>query len=332
MAARLIRLNRNSKGRARRRIIIAAGLGAALGLLWAERELFAQAIAHVVAWLRLHSLVCGGFAAIASAVQVARRRVLKRVEFARSWLAAVPTRPRTARWEALIIETLPARAAFVALTVLGLVCASVLSIADAGRGGSLFAVWAILSAAVALGAAVSYAVPAPKPVDLPPGSRYVPHKKTHRAAKIRPSLAALGIWPIRQMFAWAQPRIVARATIPVLLSMGIGTTADTAMLILGLFAVTGALLLLLPAVISTSVLVRRWMAPLPARADATMGAFLVPTVGVIAGASAVDALLLLALGVSAHAAAVAGACTAVAGCLLAGAGVRLKGRRAKDSP
>jgi len=202
MAARLIRLNKNAKGSARGRIMAAAGLGAVLALLWTE--------------------LCAGVAAFASAIQVARRRVLKRAEFARSWLAAVPTTPRTARWEALVIETLPARMALAVLTVLGVSVGLMLSLADAGRGGSLFAVWAMLSAGVALGAAVSYAVPAPKPIDLPPGSRYVPHKKTHRAAKIRPSLTALGLWPVRQMFAWAQPKMVARATIPVLLSMGIG--------------------------------------------------------------------------------------------------------------
>jgi hypothetical protein len=239
VAARLIRLNRNAKGPVGRRIMAAAGIGAVLALLWAERDMVAQAIA----WLRPHSVACGGLAAIASAIQVARRRVLKRAEFARSWLAAVPIRSRTARWEALVIETLPATAALVALAVLGSL-GLVLSFADAGLGGSLFAVWAILSAGVVLGAVVSYAMPAPKPVDLPPGSRYVPHKKTHRAAKIRPSLAALGSWPVRQMFAWAQPRMVARATLPILVMMPMGTTADDAIGVIAVFGVTAALVLL----------------------------------------------------------------------------------------
>jgi hypothetical protein len=312
--------------------VAAAGLGAVLALLWTERDMVAQAIAHVVAWLRLHSLMCGGFAAIASAVQVARRRVLKRAEFARSWLAAVPIRSRTARWEALVIETLPATAAVVALAVLGVSAALVLELAHRADNASLFVVFAALSAGVAIGVIVSYAMPAPKPVDLPPGSRYVPHKKTHRAAKIKPSLAALGLWPVRQMFAWAQPKMVARATIPVLLSMGIGTTADTAMLTLGLFAVTAALLLLLPAVISTSMLVRRWMAPLPVRAGIMMRALLLPTFGFMAGASAVEALLLLAFGVSYRMSAAASMGTAAVGCLAAIAGVLLSGVLPRRTP
>jgi len=179
-----------------------------------------------------------------------------------------------------------------------------------------------LSAGVAIGVVVSYAIPAPKVVVLPPGSRYVPHKKT-RAAKIQPSLAALGLWPVRQMFAWAQQKMVARATIPVLLSMGIGTTADTAMLTLGLFAVTGALLLLLPAVVSTSMLVRRWLAPLPARAGAVRRALLLPTFGIMVGAGAVEALLLLAFGLSYRVSAAAGLCAAAVGCLATMAGLLL---------
>jgi hypothetical protein len=333
MAARLIRRNRKSAGQARRRIIAAAGFGAVLALLWVERDMgaraVAQAVAHVVDWLLVHSLVCGGLAALASAIQVARRRVLKRAEFARSWLAAVPTRPRTARWEALIIETLPATAAFVALTVLGLVCALALSLADAGRGGSLFAVWAILSAGVALGAAVSYAVPAPKPVDLPPGSRYVPHRKTHRAATIRPSLAALGLWPVRQMFAWAQPKMVARATLPILVMMPMGTTADDAMGVIAVFGVTAALVLLWMAAIQSSRLARRWMAPLPVGAGVMTRALLLPTFGVMVGASAVETLLLLAFGVSYRVSVAAGICTAVVGCLASMAGVLLRSARPK---
>src|SRR5450631_2482177 len=290
MAARLIRLNRNAKGPARRRIMAAAGFGAVLALFLAERDLVAQAIT----WLRLHSLVCGGLAAIAGAMQVARRRVLKRAEFARSWLAAVPMRSRTARWEALVIETLPATTALVALAVLGVSLGLVLELAHRADIGSLLKVFATLSAGVALGVIVSYAMPAPKPVDLPPGSRFVPHKKTHRAATLRPSLAALGLWPVRQMFAWAQPKMVARATLPILIMMPMGTTADDAMGVIAVFGVTATLVLLWMAAIQSSRLARRWIAPLPVRTGVMRRALLLPTFGVMVGASAVEALLLLA--------------------------------------
>jgi hypothetical protein len=295
-----MRLNRSSSAKTRERIIAAAGFGMMAALMWAERDLLARALI----WVRPHSLVCGGLAAIACAFQVARRRVLKRGEFSRSWLAAVPIRVSTARWEALIIETLPAMAALVVLTLLALSMGLVLAVAGGGSGSGggggksvpLFAVWATFSVGAAIGVVVSYAVPAPKPVDLPPGSRYVPHNKAGRTAKIRPSLAALGAWPIRQMFAWAQPKMVARATLPILVMMPMGTTADAAMGVITVFGINGALLLLCMAAVRLSHRVRRWMAHLPVRAGVVMRAFLLPAFGVIVGAGAVEALLLLAFG------------------------------------
>jgi hypothetical protein len=321
MTAQLIRGNVNTRAKARRRIAAAAAFGLIIAIVWAQRAGVAQAID----WLRLHGPLWGGLAAVASAIQVARRRVLKRAEFAGSWLAAVPVRASTARWEALLIETLPATAALAAMTVLALSCGLVLAFAHAGRSGALFAVWAAASAGIAIGALASYAMPAPKPVDLPPGSRYVPHAKLHRAAEIRPSLTALGAWPVRQMFAWAQPKMVARATILILVMMPLGTTADVAMVVIAVFAVTGALILLWMAAVSASRWVRRWMAPLPVHAGAVMRALLLPTFGVMAGASAVEAALLLALGVSYRGSAAAGIVMAVVGCLATLGGVQLWG-------
>lgn len=318
-AANLIRRNRNARVKARERIVAMLCIGAMIAIPWVGGETTAQ----VLAWLRLHSLMCGGAAAIASAVLVARRRVLKRAEFAKSWLAAVPIRPSTARWEALLIETFPATAAVVALTVVCLSAGAVFALSGRVESVSLLTAWGCLSAGVAIGAIVSYAVPAPKPLDLPPGSRYVPHGKAKRTAQIRPSLAALGYWPVRQMFAWAQPKLVARATAPILLSMGLGTTADMAMIVIALSGVIGALLLLLPAAISTSVSVRRWMAPLPVRAGDMLRAFLLPTIGVILGAGVLESLLLLVFDVSLRTSATVGMGTAVLGCLVALGGVLL---------
>jgi hypothetical protein len=258
--------------------------------------------------------------------------VLKREEFARSWLAAVPVRSRTARWEALIIETLPATAALVALTALGLGLGLVFAIAGGVHSGPLLAVWATLGAGVAIGVAVGYAMPTPKPVDSPPGSRYVPHHKANRAAKIRPSLAALGAWPVRQMFAWAPPKMVARATLPILVMMPMGTTADVAMGVIAVFGVNGVLVLLCMAALRLSHLVRRWMAPLPVRAGVVTRAFLLPTFGVMVGASAVEVLLLVAFGVSYHISAIAGLGTAVIGCLATTGGVLLCRARLRGMP
>lgn len=328
ITARLIRLNRSSQLKARGRIIAVAAFALMIALMWAEHDRVAQALT----WAKRHSLVCGGLAAVASAIQVARRRVLKRQEFARSWLAALPIRASRARWEALIIETLPATAALVALTVLALSAGLVLAFAGGGHIGPLFAVWAALSVGVAIGVVVGYAMPAPKPVDSPPGSRYVPHRNTHRAAKIRPSFAALGAWPVRQMFAWAQPKTVARATVPILVMMPLGTNADVAMGAIAVFGVNGALVLLCMAAIRLSRPVRRWMAPLPVRAGVVTRAFLLPTFAVLVGASAVEGLLLLALDLSYRSAAAASMATAVIGCLATLSGVLLRRERSKDMP
>jgi hypothetical protein len=254
-----------------------------------------------------------GLAAAFSAILVARRRVLVRALLLRSWLAAVPVRSVTARWEALLIETLPASAALVVMAVLALIAAVAVA-----QLGVVVALWADLSGGVVLGVIIGYLIPAPKPVDLPPGSRYVPHRHVRKTAPIRPSLKALGQWPIRQMFAWAQPKAVARATIPILVMMPLGTMADTAMVVIALFAVVGALLLLWSAAISVSRLAARWLAPLPLREGAVVRAFLLPGYAFIAGASALEALLLVVFDVSYRGAVMVGASTAVFGCLLFG--------------
>jgi hypothetical protein len=168
---------------------------------------------------------------------------------------------------------------------------------------------------VVLGVIIGYLVPAPKPIDLPPGSRYVPHRHV-RTTAVRPSLEALGQWPIRQMFAWAQPKAVAHATIPILVMMPLGTMADTAMVVMALFGVVGALLLLGSAAISVSRLATRWLAPLPVRAATVVRAILLPACAFIAGASVMEALLLMVFNVSYRSAILVGAGTAVIGCLL----------------
>jgi hypothetical protein len=328
MTARLIRLNTQPGVRVRRRILAAAALGVMMTIVFTQRDGVAQAID----WLRLHGFVWGGIAAVASAIQVARHRALKRAEFLRSWLASVPVRPPAARWESLIIETLPVTAAFGAITLLGLGCGLVLAWVHAGRGGALLAVWAILGAAVVLGALAGYAMPAPKPVDLPPGSRYVPHRKAHRAAKIRPSLAALGAWPVRQMFAWAQPKMVARTTIPILVMMPLGTTAAAALGAIAVFAMAGMLLLLCLAAVAASHAVRRWIAPLPVRARVLTRVFLLPIFAVMVAVSAVEAWLLMALGVSFRISAAVGLVTAVIGCLATFSGVRFRDEPPRGMP
>ena len=315
-AAKLIRRNRRARAGVSPAGLVLLSLTVLIALFWVE-----AAVAPPLKWLRVHGLLCGGLAAVASAMLIARRRALKRAEFARSWLAAVPVSASTARWESLLIETLPAISAIGLLTVASISYALVLLIAKSADIFAPFAVWATLSGGIALGVLGSFLVPQPKPVDLPPGSRYVPHQKLRRATKIRPSLSALGIWPIRQAFSWAQPKVVARALIPILVMMPLGTMADAAMVAIALFGTIGALLLVCSAVISASRLAWRWLAPAPVRPGEVIRAFLLPTCAVIVAAGTIEALLLLLFNVSYVASAEAGACTAVVGCLTASAGL-----------
>ena len=314
-AAKLIRLNRRKRARIKNSAVLLS-LAVLIALLWAE-----VTVPLPLKWLRLHAPLCAGFAAIASAILIARRRALKRAEFARSWLAAVPVSASTARWESLLIETFPAIAAIGSLAMLSISYMLVLAITKRADFLAPFVVWATLSGGIAAGVIGSFLVPQPKPVDLPPGSRYVPHQKLRRPAKFRPAFSALGTWSIRQAFAWAQPKIVSRAALPILIIMPMGTTADSAMVVIAIFGMFGLLLLVWTGVIAVSGLARGWLAPLPARSGEVIRAFLLPACAVIIAASAIEALLLLVVNVSYKTSAEVAACTAVLGCLTLSGGL-----------
>ena len=325
-AARMIWRNRRARLSGTGIMLALAPAVALLAIFIAER----RALVDCLSWLRQHAALCAGLAAFLSAVAVAQRRTLKRAELSRSWLAAVPVKPGVARCEALLIETLPASAAVAGL-FLGAVLAAIALAFQGADIEALGAVWAHLSGGIVLGVSVSFLIPRPKPTDIPPGSRYVPKPRVNRAAAIRPSLSALGLWPIRQMFAWLQPKLVARAIIPILVMMPLGTSADDAMIVIALFGLFGAMSLLWSAATAVGRAARRWLAPLPVRAAAVFRAFLLPAWGVIAGCCGIVTLLLLVVNVSYRAAAEIGAGTAVLGCLAIG-GVLLWNARSGRVP
>lgn len=303
-------MRRNRAGRTGAGKAVLLALAVLAALVWSEATL-----ASPLNWLRLHALLCGGVVAVAMAVLTARRRALKRAEFAQSWLAAVPIDAWTARCEALLIETGPAIAAVGLLTVAAISYTLVLSITKSAEVFAPFAVWATLSGGVAVGVLGSFLMPPPKPPDLPPGSRYVPHRKLRAAATVRPSLSALGAWPIRQAFAWAQPKTVSRAVVPILVMMPLGTTADAAMVVIAVCGIFGALVLVWFGVISAGHSMRRWLAPLPVRWNEVTRAILLPTCALVGVAGALEAVLLLAANLSYRTAVEVGACMAVLGCL-----------------
>jgi hypothetical protein len=307
-AEALIWRNRGARSRLNGTTVVFLSLIAVAAILFLERRL--PAVLH---WLQPRAPWGGVLAAFFSAVGVAQRRALKRTQFSRSWLAALPVRTATSRWEAFLIETSPAAVAIAALSVLAALVLPMPAFEPSVKLSAIFAVWAYLGGGVLAGVALSFLIPLPKPVDLPPGSRYVPKPKIIRAAVIRPSLQSLGGWPIRQMFAWAQPKVVARALIPVLVMMPLGTKADDAMIAIALFGVLFAMALLSGAVISVSRAARRWLAPVPLRPSALTRALLLPAWGLIAAGGVMEALLLMVFNVSFRVSAIAGAATALVG-------------------
>jgi hypothetical protein len=318
--------NRRAQVTGTRLVLALLLVGGLLAVFLVER----RALADSLSWLRRHNVLCGGLAAFLSAMAVAQRRTLKRAEFARSWLAAVPVKPSAARWEAFLVETLPASAA-VAVLFLGAVLAALALPFQRADIEAVGVVWVHLSGGIVLGVSISFVIPRPKPVELPPGSRYVPKLRVNRAAAIRSSLSALGLWPIRQMFAWLQPKLLARAIIPILVMMPMGTMADDAMIVIALFGLFGSMSLLWSAVMAVGRAAQRWLAPLPVDAAAVFRAFLLPAWGVTAGSSAIVTLLLLVVNVSYRVSAEIGAGTAVIGCLSIG-GVLLWNARPRRMP
>jgi hypothetical protein len=308
-------------------VVVLAILGVVTtSLFWEQREM----VAAGVKWLQRHIGLFTGLAALTSAVTVARRRVRKGIEARRSWLAALPVRPTAARWEAVAIEVAPVGALLIGLAVVFGPTSVVFAFA---RGQSWIAVltaWLGLILGAGLGVVVSYAIPTRKQIASAPGSRYVPHKQGVSAAAPRPSLAPLGIWPIRQMFAGAQPKAMARAALPILLCIPGGSSAGAALVIVATFAFIGMLLLLVSSVISVSAIGRDWLAPLPLTGNRTARALLTPSLAVIAVLNAITASLLWIGGFSARLAAELGLFAAIASSLVAVGGSFMVLARASD--
>jgi hypothetical protein len=281
-----------------------------------------EASASALGWMHRHPLFLAGLAACVAGAVVSRRRALKRSEAARSWLAALPVRASVARWEALAIETAPALGAIGILSAVFATVGMVVLFTASISPVELASTWFAITAGIVVGASFSYLVPMPKATELPPGSRYVPHRRVVGAVFPVPSLSALGRWPVRQMFASARPKTVARAVMPILCLIPLGSSADTAMLVIAMFAVLGAANLLVVATISVSRASCRWLRPMPIRVAVLARALLVRPLAGILGAASVAAWLFWVMGVAAGQSVMRGAllmalgsCVAVGGSL-----------------
>jgi hypothetical protein len=330
MTASLIRRNKAERTQIRRshtwRLTIAGLCALALVLGWS----YGGALASVLIWLRKNIVIAGTFVAFSTLMLVARHRTATRAEFAKSWLAALPVHRWVARREAFLLELVPVFAglamltAVLALVELGLIWSS----QNTGRNAGIVD-WLWLAGAIIVGGAASYAVPAPKIVVLPPGSRYVPKAQSKRGRPVQPTFSALGQWPVRKMFARAQPRIVARSLVPVLLSVGLQSTADVAMVAVGIFASIAAITLLIPSVIQVSGAATRWLLPLPVYSRELLAAVVRRSLVWVVAFGALAGFLLTLMDASTAAAIKAAVIISLGGVAAVLLGVVLRGRMGK---
>jgi hypothetical protein len=212
-------------------------------------------------WLQRHYLFWAAISAIVAGVLVSRRRALNQIAVSHSWTAALPVERSIVKWQALAVDAVPALVLACGLAAM-FGSLSLVALIDAGIPAPIGA-WATTTGGVALGAGLSYLLPAARQEEMYESSRYVPHRRRAETPIPTGSLSALGSWPVRQMFGSARPKTIARAMIPILLSVPLGSTAADAMLAIGLLTAIGALVLLVAAAISVSAKASRWLKPLP---------------------------------------------------------------------
>jgi hypothetical protein len=327
LTARLMRRNeaaRSHMGRWRGwRLALCGVCALALVLGWS----YDGALASALIWLRKNIVIAGAFVTFCTLTLVARHRTATRADFAKSWLAALPVRRGIARREAFLFEIFPVLVGLATLTaMLALIELALIGVLQNAARNAAVVDWLWLAGAIILGGAASYAVPAPKIVVLPPGSRYVPKAQSKRGRPLRPTFSALGQWPVRRMFARAQPKIVARSLVPVLLSIGLQSTADVAMVAVGIFASVAAITLLIPSVIQVSGAAARWLLPLPVASRQLMAAVVRRSLLWVVAFGAMAGFLLTVMNASNAAAIKAAAVISLGGVMAVLLGVVLRAR------
>jgi hypothetical protein len=272
----------------------------------------------MLAWLHRHDLFWGTIFAIVAGVLVSRRRALNQIAASHSWTAALPVELSTVKWQAIAVESVPAlvlacalAAMFGSLTLIALVDASI---------PAPIITWAAATGGVALGAGLSCLLPSARQEEIFESSRYVPHRRRAQLPIPAGSLSALGSWPVRQMFARARPKTVARAVIPVLLSVPLGSTAADVMLAIGFLAAIGALVLLVAAAISVSAKASRWLKPLPIDSGLLARRTLIPALAFMFCTATIESWLIWVIGSPVARSIATGVLTLVASMIVAVAG------------
>lgn len=285
--------------RGRRRLRRDLSVAFSLCMAWAAAVLIyvnadRSAAISTLAWVRRHELICASICAIVAGMLVSRRRALNQIAASRSWTAALPVERSIAGWQAIAVDSVPAVVLACLLTIT-LGGTSLIAIFEPGMQAPIIS-WVAATGGVALGAGFSQLLPSAKHEEIYERSRYVPHRRRAESPIPRGSLSALGSWPVRQMLASARPRTIARAMMPMLIAVPLGSTAADVMLATGLLTAMGALVLLVAAAIAVCARASRWLKPLPLESGLLARKTLFPVLASMFCATAIESWLIWVLG------------------------------------
>jgi len=197
-----------------------------------------------------HPIILGIIAAVCTWAMTARLERGAQRELALSWLAALPTMQSQAARVAL------APLAALALIVAVLIVAMLAGLAPESAAEIVLPVAAGMSAGFLTGWLAPQGSTA-----VTPGSWYARVRPVRNRSEIRPTLLALGLWPIAQARVWARPKINARWLLLALVALPLGTPAAKALAVAAAVLVGWHVLALLGATVRVSFAAGWWLAP-----------------------------------------------------------------------
>ena len=102
-------LGNRCRRRGRREISTALALSIAwMAAVWIYVHTHRAAAVSTIAWLHRHDLFWATISAIVAGALVSRRRALLQIAASRSWIAALPVERSTAKWQTIVVESVPA--------------------------------------------------------------------------------------------------------------------------------------------------------------------------------------------------------------------------------
>lgn len=247
--------------RDRRRAVISIGVAvlAGLALLYATvATARAGAVDLIEPLLSYWPLIMLG-ASLHAAMTVARR--LRRIVAAesKSWLAAAPIQPASARFAALVLSILPVILQWFAIS------AAIAIIAGAASASprSVLLLIAALGVGMVCGLLVGLWAPQPKIRKAYQGSRYVRAAPRTGIQSLRVSNSALSRWPVNLTLAWSRPENARVLLLAALFAVQGGASILSGLTVVAMWGVAAYLTGLLAAVVRVSREASEWLRSTP---------------------------------------------------------------------